>query len=169
MHPGNHQWIGTAITLAVVTLVLGLRWRTVGRDRPLRLERLWIVPVIYGVGALVAFWFMPPHGLAWLWCAVAFALGAALGWYRGKLVAIAVDPDTHALNQRTSPAAMLFILAIVLTRVGARVIAVEMGVGSQALLVVTDILIAFALGFLPVQRLEMGLRASRLLRDACAR
>jgi len=34
--------------------------------------------------------------------------------------------------------------------------------------VITDILIAFALGFVPVQRLKMGLRAGRLLPDARA-
>jgi hypothetical protein len=75
---------------------------------------------------------------------------------------------THALNQRASPVAMAFIAGIVVLRLGARAAALEMGLGSAALLVVTDGLIAFALGFLPVQRLEMGLRAARLLRAARA-
>lgn len=164
----QHQWISTAITIAVIALVFTLRFRSVGRDRPLKLERLWIVPAIYILAAGFAFWRMPPHGMIWLWCAIAFALGAALGWYRGKMVAISVDPETHELNQRASMASMLFIFAIVIIRMSARGLAMEMHLGAQAVLVLTDILIAFALGLMPVQRLEMGLRASRLLRSARA-
>ncbi|MFT3965704.1 MAG: DUF1453 family protein [Sphingobium sp.] len=160
------DWVGKLVIFAITALVLSLRLRQVGKDRPFRLDRLWIVPALYGAVALLAFHHAPPHGIAWFYCLIAFALGGVLGWYRGALVAIHVDPRTHELGQRTSPAAMLFVLAIVLVRLGARTLAVEMGVGDHMLLVISDVLIAFALGFLPVQRLEMGLRAARLLRDA---
>lgn len=168
MSHSPHPWIGTAITLAIVGLILLLRLRHVGQERPLKLERLWVVPAIYGAIALYAFWRVPPHGATWLYCVAALAVGATLGWYRGRMIAIRVDPATHALNQTTSPAAMLFILAVVLLRLGARGLAVEMNLGNAALLILTDILIAFALGFLPVTRMEMAMRARRLLREARA-
>ncbi|HEX7856603.1 MAG TPA: hypothetical protein VF503_23240 [Sphingobium sp.] len=157
--------INMAISFAIVAVIMVIRMRRMGQERPLKLERLWVVPAIYGAVALVTFWFIPPHGMAWLYCVAALIVGGALGWYRGKMVAISIDPATHRLNQKTSPAAMAFVLGIVVIRLGARTLAVEMSVGNSMLMVMTDILIAFALGFLPVQRLEMGLRASRLLRE----
>ena len=39
-----------------------------------------------------------PHGLGWLWAGL-LAAGAAIGWQRGRSMNIAVDPETHALNQ----------------------------------------------------------------------
>jgi hypothetical protein len=107
---------------------------------------------------------LPPHGLAWLWCAVVLAIGAVLGWKRGGLMAINVDPETHALNQTTSMASMLFILVLVCIRLASRTLAVELGwTVHGGIAVLTDILVAFALGLLTAQRVEMFLRARRLL------
>lgn len=166
MQHQSGQWISTIISFAIVALVMTIRLRRMGRERPLKLERLWIVPAIYGAVAAVAYWYMRPHGLAWLYCLVALAAGGALGWYRGKMIAISIDPVTHILNQKMSPAAMLFIVAIIALRIGARAMVVEMHAGSQILLLVTDLLIAFALGLLSAQRLEMAIRARRLLHAA---
>lgn len=80
---------------------------------------------------------------------------------------IAVDPETHALNQKASPAAMLFLIVLIAVRMAARgVIGEESGV-SPAML--TDPLIAFALGMFTLQRVEMYLRARRLLEDVRGR
>jgi hypothetical protein len=163
MQHQSGQWISTIISFAIVALVMTIRLRRMRRERPLKLERLWIVPAIYGAVAAVAYWYMRRHGLAWLYCLVALAAGGALGWYRGKMIAISIDPVTHILNQKMSPAAMLFIIAL---RIGARAMVVEMHAGSQILLLVTDLLIAFALGLLSAQRLEMAIRARRLLHAA---
>lgn len=137
------------------------------RERALKVERLWIVPALYLVLTCFVFWNMPPAGMVWLWCAVALAAGAAIGWWRGKMMRISVDPETHEIRQKGSAAAMLLILGLIVVRAGARN-AEALGVPSVHVDVVsmTDVLIAFALGLLTVQRLEMFLRARRLLAEA---
>jgi membrane protein CcdC involved in cytochrome C biogenesis len=80
---------------------------------------------------------------------------------------IHVDPETHALNQKASPAAMLFLIALIIVRSGARTILGQTGGVSPAML--TDPLIAFALGMFTLTRVEMYLRAKRLLEEARAR
>ncbi len=161
------SWISYTITGAVILLVLALRLRNVNRARRLRLETLWIIPALYACVAVAVFWSLPPHGLVWLWCALALAVGAVAGWYRGKMMAISVDPRTHLLNQTASPTAMLFMVALILVRAMSRTIALSIGgTAHGGVSMVTDLLVAFALGFLAVQRLEMFLRARRLLAQA---
>jgi hypothetical protein len=163
IHP-TPSFYSTLITLAILAIVLFFRFRNMGKARPLKLERLWIVPAIYL--ALTGFLFatMTPHGLGWLWAGLSLAAGAATGWQRGRMMKIEVDPETHAINQTASPAAMLFILAIIAIRFGLREMAGAGGV--QITILVTDCLVAFALGLLTATRLEMYLRGSRLLRAA---
>ena len=159
-----NQWISYAVTAVIIGIVLFFRMRRMNVARPLRLERLWILPAIYAVFASVVLVEFPPQGTAWLWCALALVLGGALGWQRGKLMRIEVDPETHALNHRPSPAAMLFIVALIAVRAGAR----QMAALSESTLhlntlMLTDILLAMALGLLSAQRLEMYLRARKML------
>lgn len=159
-----------AIPGMVLLVVLFIRLRSVGKARRLRLERLWILPAFYAAIVGFVFWSAPPHGAIWLWCALALAMGAGLGWWRGKLMRVAVDPETHELSQTVSPAALIFIVALIAFRSGSRAMAVQMaGPGPSGLMAATDILMAFALGFITFQRVEIFLRARRMLADARAR
>ena len=162
-------WVSYLVPALIIAVVLALRWRRMSRVRPLKLERLWIFPAFYAVVAVAMYARFPPQGWGWAFCALALAAGAALGWQRGKLMRITVDPETHALNQSASPAAMLFILALIATRFGARSV-LSGGGGALHLnaMAITDILIALGLGLFTVQRIEMYLRAKRLL-EAAAR
>lgn len=155
--------ISYAITGFILAIVLAFRWRGMRRETLLRLERLWMLPAFYA--AVVAFVLTerPPSATGWLWCGIALALGAALGWQRGRMMTIRVDPDSHALHQTSSPAATLFILALILLRQGARDGAVWLHLD---LWTVTDALMALALGLIATQRLEMFLRGRRLLAAA---
>jgi hypothetical protein len=90
-------------------------------------------------------------------------IGAAVGWQRGKMMHIHVDPETHALNQKASPAAILFLVALIAVRSFGRGLLGSEGL-SPAML--TDPLIAFALGMFTLTRVEMYLRAKRLLEQA---
>ena len=166
-HP--NQWIGYVVGIAVLAFVLALRARRLSVARPLKLERLWIFPALYGVMAAVMLVEFPPSGLQWALCGAALAIGGALGWQRGRMMRIEVDPETHALNQRASPGALLFIVLIIAVRGGARGLA-EQGSGAFHLstLVLTDLLVVMALGLFAAQRLEMYLRARRLLDAARA-
>ena len=168
MHAQPNSLITYAISGVVILIVLALRWRQMSRARPLRLERLWIFPAIYAALALYLFVQTPPVGLGWLFCLGALGAGAALGWQRGKLMRISVDPDTHQLNQTGSPAAILFLLVLVAVRSGARVALTGDNLLHLNALAVTDMLVALALGLFTTTRLEMYLRAKRMLRSARA-
>jgi len=166
MHtPPAPALISYVITAAVVSLVLFLRLRTMRRRRPLRLEMLWIVPALYAAVTILVLYQSPPAGPQWLYVATALGAGAVLGWRRGALMRIHVDPETHALNQQASPAAMLFIVLLLVARQGLRLEASAMGLNLAML---TDILVVFVLGLFSTTRLEMFLRARRLLAEARA-
>jgi len=166
-HPVHQSWISYAITIGIIVVVMALRMRGLSKMRPLKLETLWIVPGMYAVVAALMFFTLPPVG----WVAIAslagVAAGAAVGWQRGKMMHIHVDPETHALNQKASPAAMFFLIALIVVRSGARSLLGADSHVSPAML--TDPLIAFALGMFTLQRVEMYLRAKRLLEEVRGR
>ena len=152
------------IPMVVIGLVLFFRFRAMGKARPLRLERLWIVPTVYLALAVFIFVEMTPRGLGWLWATLAFIVGGAIGWYRGAAMKIDVDPETHALSQTSSPLALLFIVVLIGLRFAIRAGAsYGVGPGQVDLPLVTDCLVAMALGLLSLTRFEMYLRGSRLL------
>jgi membrane protein CcdC involved in cytochrome C biogenesis len=161
-HPVHQTWISYAITFGIIAVVMALRLRRMGKMRPLKLETLWIVPAVYLAVALLMYWQLPPTGLVAIVSAVGLAIGAGVGWQRGKMMHIHVDPETHALNQKASPAAIFFLIGIIAVRALGRGILGSEGI-SPAML--TDPLIAFALGMFTLTRLEMYLRAKRLLEE----
>lgn len=168
-HPASPQatLISTILVFAIVGVVLFFRLRSLSRERPLKLAQLWIVPGIYALLAGFMFWSFPPKGMGIAYCAVAFLIGAALGWQRGTMMRIVVDPETQTLSQKASPMAMLFLLGLIVLRTGAREAAIFGGFNVD-LMLVTDLLLALALGLLTLQRVEMYLRAKRLLDEARA-
>jgi hypothetical protein len=160
-------WLSYAIPIAIFIVVFGLRARRMTRLRPLRIERLWIVPALY-LAAVVAFFVWSPPTLAgWGAAVLGLVVGAAVGWQRGKTMQIHVDPETHALNQKASLAGILFLVALVAVKSAARTEGSAFMHLNVAML--TDGLAALALGMFTAQRLEMYLRATRLLEEARAR
>jgi hypothetical protein len=162
-HPQG--WLQIVLPVVVLAVVFAVRWRRMSQDRPLRLERLWILPAIHLVVAGALFASAPPPPFVWALCAVAVAAGAALGWWRGRMMRIAIDPETHQLNHRGSPAALLFILGLVVVRQAMRNQTLDAALGLDAM-AVTDIAISLAVGLFTAQRLEMFLRGRRLLAGA---
>jgi membrane protein CcdC involved in cytochrome C biogenesis len=166
-HPVQPSWTSYAITIGIIVIIMALRLRRMGKMRPLNLSSLWIVPAIYLLVAALMFVQLPPTGWVAIASAAGLLIGAAVGWQRGKMMHIHVDPKTHALNQKASPAAMFFLIALIIVRMGARSVLGQEGGVSPAML--TDPLIAFALGMFTLTRLEMYLRAKRLLEEARGR
>ncbi|MGE5063410.1 MAG: CcdC protein domain-containing protein [Myxococcales bacterium] len=162
-HPVHQSWITYAVTIGIIVVVVALRMRGMSKMRPLKLETLWVVPALYLVVAALMFWSLPPTGSVAIACVVALLIGAAVGWQRGKMMQIHADPETHALNQKASPAAMFFLIALIIVRSGARTVLGQSSAVNPAML--TDPLIAFALGMFALTRLEMYLRAKRLLEE----
>jgi hypothetical protein len=166
MHQDNPgAWVGYAVSAIIICTVLFFRFRSMRRIQKLRLERLWIVPALYTLVTVSVLYQSVPTGIQWLYVAIALAFGAALGWRRGALMRINIDPETHELNQQASPAAMLFILVLIVIRQGMRMEAGDLGFNAAVL---TDLLVVFALGLFSATRLEMFLRAKRMLRTHLA-
>lgn len=165
-HPAQ-GWLAYAIPIAIFVVALALRMRRMGQMRPLKLERLWVVPVMYVAVAALMFWSLPPTGSVAVACVVALLIGAAVGWQRGTMMHIHVDPETHALNQKASPAAMYLLIALIVVRSAARTTLGQTSGVSPAML--TDPLIAFALGMFTLTRVEMYLRAKRMLEEVRGR
>ena len=153
------------IPIAVFVVIFALRARSMSRMRPLKLERLWIVPAIYLAIVAANFIAKPPTLAAWIASAVALLVGAALGWQRGRMMQIHVDPQTHALNQKGSPWAILFLMAIVLVKMAVQ--GEGRALGFDVMLV-TDAALALALGMFTTTRIEMYLRGRRMLDEARA-
>src|SRR5206468_12849688 len=95
--PVHQSAISYAITIGLVVFVMALRMRRMGKMRPLKLETLWVVPVTYLVVAALMFWSLPPTGWVAIACVVALLIGAAVGWQRGAMMHIRVDPETQPL------------------------------------------------------------------------
>ena len=103
--------------------------------------------------------------------AAALADGAAVGWYRARLTQISVDPATHEITSKGTVAGMILVLSVFAIRYGLRYfLTTPEGAGALSLGAtrVADALILFAVGMMIVQRIEMGLRARRLLNEAKA-
>ena len=168
MHPvpTTQSWLSLVLPIVIIAVVFSLRMRRMAKVRPFKLQQLWIVPAIYAAIAGLVLWSTPPSSpLVWLECAGALALGAGLGWQRGRMMHISVDPETGGLRQKASFAAMAFLLVLIAVRTAARE-AAQFGGLPVDIKAMTDVLIALALGLLSVQRIEMYLRAKRLLQQA---
>ncbi|HWF75580.1 MAG TPA: DUF1453 domain-containing protein [Caulobacteraceae bacterium] len=166
-HPGA-PLASYLVPLGVAAVIIILRN---SRPRRLKIERLWVGPAIYLILMAAALSQAPPPitpvSIAIL--AGAFALGAAIGWQRGRLTQIHIHPETHDLTSRASPIGLLFIFAILVVRYAARdLLAGNAGTLHLPIVAITDGFLLLAIAMLSVQRLEVWQRATRMLADAKA-
>jgi len=166
-HPAPNMGMWTYL---IPLIAIGLVILRNSQARRLRVETLWIMPVVIIVliGLALSQEGMPTP----LFMAIdiaALAAGAVLGWWRGRLTNITVNPETHELTSRASPIGMLLILGIFALRYGIRMYASQ-GAASSGLPVnaIADAALVVTVGLVCAQRLEIALRASRLLAEARA-
>jgi NAD/NADP transhydrogenase beta subunit len=166
-HQGGN-WIAAILPFVVIAVVLALRLRSMSRERPLKLGTLWVIPATYVVIAGSMLLTLAPPPLGWGLMFVGLAVGVAVGWHRGKLIRIQRNPETGELRQKASPVAMLLLIAIIVLKFGTRAIFGETAAGhpSSSAMLLTDAFLGFALGLLSATRLELYLRARRLLESA---
>jgi uncharacterized membrane protein len=150
---------------AILLLIAFRIWRTGGRERKIRISRLWILPAIFTllIGSTL---FAQPVDLtvsttgAFI---VVFAVGVGLGWLRGRTTHITVDAESGELRARTTPIALAFIAALFLVRVMARSWlnqhAAEWDISPIA---IVDGFMLLGLGIVLGWRTEMILRCLRL-------
>ena len=157
----------TLLPIIIIAIVFAVRFRSLNKPRPFNAGRLWLLPSIVAVAVgffLVSF---PPSAVGWLIMVFAAVIGAFAGIKRGQLMHLDRDPQTGGLLIRQSPAALLFVFAILAAR---RAIAFETGSSSgvqvdasghippEALLV-TDGLMVFALAMVVLMRWTLWQRA----------
>jgi hypothetical protein len=154
------------LPVVVLVVVVGLRMRSMAKERPLKSGGLWVVPAILVVLGGLSIATNPPTAIGAIICAVTLAIGAAIGWHRGKMIHIWRDAQSGQLMQKASPAAMLLLLGIIAIRYAVRAYfgadpSSDGHLSGQALLV-TDALLTFAIGLVGATRVEMFLRAKRI-------
>lgn len=141
--------IAQLLAIAAISLVIFLMARRVMRPRPLRIETTWRGPAFMTAAAALFFSTRPmpsvPHAEA---LALTVAVGLVLGWLRGRLVDIAVEPDTGNATQRGTPLGLVFLVALGIVRTLIRAAALrhpELGLDVE---IMSEFLIAFAFGML---------------------
>jgi amino acid transporter len=162
---GPDRGTNLLIGLVVVVAILYLRNR---KPRPLKIERLWIRPAIF-LGLMAASLTSSPPPLDAISLAlivVATIIGAGLGWQRGRFMLIDVHPETDQLTTRVSPIGLLFLVAIVIARLGLRA-----GVASASRLhlsfaALSDATVTLLGAMMVAQSTEIWLRARRVLAEA---
>jgi len=163
--PGTGPWTYLAPLLVIAMVVLRN-----SRARRLRIETLWIGPVI--IMALVGLALSQERSVTPLMVVVdvaALALGALFGWWRARLTHIAVDPQTHQLTRRASPVGMLVILGLFAVRYGLRAFTTQNASALHlSVNIVADAALVMTVGLVCAQQLEIALRATRLLNEARA-
>jgi hypothetical protein len=161
---------GGAVALIVPLAIFALVILRNSRARRLRIESLWVAPtlILIAVGLSLYQQGMPTPLMMGV-DVVALALGAGLGWWRARFTHITVDTATHQLTSRASPIGMFVVLGLFAVRYGVRFYTAQ---NANALgfwaTIVSDGLLVMSVGLVCAQRLEIALRASRLLNEARA-
>lgn len=161
----SHNWWVAPLILALIVY----RLRSGAREKALKIERLWIIPVVLLIIGALTLWQVPIAGPAWLWLIPTFAVGAALGYWRGRFTLVTVNPETHALTSRTSAAGLYLIIGVLALRIGLRVyLTAEASTLHLNVALITDAFLVFAIGLIAAQKLEIWIRARGLLAQARA-
>lgn len=138
------------------------------RARRLRIETLWIMPVV--IVALIGLALSQegtPSPLALGADLAAVVVGSLIGWWRARFTHITIDPATHQLTSRASPIGMLIILGVFALRYALRLYVAEGAAPAGVpVSVAADAILVMTVGLVCAQRLELALRASRLLAEA---
>jgi len=161
--------------LIPIIIAMGLVILRNSRARRLRIEAMWITPVmivaliglaLYGETARGGLVLTPLNiGLD----VAGLLVGALLGWWRARFTNITVDPATHELTSRASPIGMVVIMGILVLRTVIRTYAASSnGPLGQWGPPLTDALLVMSVGLVCAQRLEIFIRANRLLSEARA-
>ena len=158
------QTMGPLIGIAVALIIILLRNR---RKRTLRPHLLWVMPLLVTAAIGFGLWANTQHPhlgpFAWLAFAVALALGCGAGWQRGKTITIEKEPD-GSLKAQASPLGLILVVGLFAARAGLReVMEVNAAVWHLDAVVVTDAFMLFAVGLIVSQRVEMYIRARRVL------
>jgi hypothetical protein len=163
--PGAAVW-ANLIPLVMIAIVVIRN----SRARTIRIERMWISPLL--VSALTIWTFSqspPPSSVGLTMDLVALGVGALLGWWRARASRFTIDPETHVITSKVSMAGMLLILGIFAARYLLRTL---LTADSSALHVSAieagDSFLLLAVGLVSAQRIEWLIRARKMIAEARA-
>ena len=162
----------TILPVVVIVIVMALRFRSMKKARPLNHKTLWIAPVLLIALAIAVLYATPLSAMGLSIGGVALIVGGLIGWQRGKLIHIDCDPVTGKLTQQASPAALILLVGIIGLRYALRnyfdlTPGADGKMSAQALMI-TDALLLFAVGLVVMTRIEMIIRARRILNNGMA-
>ena len=149
------------ITICIVLLVLGIRILRSRHPRPLRINRLWIAPVLAGSGIGLGLWFQPHVAFTvvdYLIFVAAMAAGAGVGMVRARSFKLTRDPETGQLMMQQHILAVLLIIGLVAGRSAVRNWAMQSGNAAAAGSII-DALMLFALALIVTQQAVTWRRA----------
>ncbi|WP_269515424.1 CcdC protein domain-containing protein [Brevundimonas subvibrioides] len=162
------QQYGPLIGIGIALVVILLRNQ---KPRPLRVQSMWIVPLLVALGIGFGLWGMSmapgashaPFGIdAWAILAGGLILGAAAGYQRGRMTTIERAPDGTLLAQ-ASRLGIILILALIATRSMLRPwLETHASDWHLNALAIQDAFLVFAAAMVIVQRVEMFIRARRI-------
>jgi membrane protein CcdC involved in cytochrome C biogenesis len=166
--PINPQLISLAIGGLLILVIFFFRFRAAGKARPLQPGMLLLRPVILvALGAWLVFLAKPTDPQTIGIMAACLAVGAAIGWWRGRFVHIEVHPETHSVTSVTPAFAVMILVGLFVARFAVRYLVMP---NADPLSLETMRLNAYfvlsAVGILGFASLEMYLRAQKLLNEA---
>lgn len=167
MHLDQSKLIAYLIGGVIFLGILAFRLRRAMRSRPFNLKFIWILPSLFVALSVLTLTTLPPAGGEWLWIALSLGVGAVIGWFNGRTITLSVNIADGAVTAKATPLAMLFIVALVLVRIGLRaMMSAEATTYHLRPALIQNAFMALALGLFVTRAVEMGLRARRLKREA---
>jgi hypothetical protein len=165
MTPQDGQTWGPIIGIGIAVIAMTLRARS-GKAKAMNFFTLWIVPLMLLTLLTALTYASHLKPLEYLWVVVGLAAGSALGWQRGRMMPIHIDPETGKPMVKTSVAALVFILGLMAVRVLLRgFFEGQANAWHINPVLVSDVFLAFAVGLLGTSRIEMFIRARRLIAE----
>lgn len=154
----------TYIPYLIMAAALILMIRRNLRANRIRVQTLWLFPVVLLLIAILSIAQSPPHdatGMAIL--AVGVIGGVAAGWWRGKLTRITLDSESGVLTGKGSVVGLMLILALFIARYAVRTWAQTHPDRSGVAVAIADAAMAMGFVTLIVARLEMWIRCRKLM------
>ena len=171
----QEQLLRIFLPILIVVPVLFFRMRRMSHARPLKLDRMWVLPAFFLVISVLALlappppkhpeWALVPLDFAWL--ALAGGLGAVAGWHWGCTMAIDVHPENGSLMVKGGQAATMVMVVLILFRLGLREgLSVEAKAWHINMLLVSDVSVVFSALLFTLRSVEMYLRGRRVMAAA---
>ena len=148
----------------VMALALVFMIRRNLRSRRIRVETLWVFPVLLVLIAAITLAESPPRDMLGVGVLVLVAVaGAVAGWYRGKFTRITLDEETGVLTGKGSVVGLVLILVLYVGRYAVVAWARSHPDHSGTAVLAADAALVLGFATLIVSRLEMWLRCRKLM------